>query len=104
LGLGSGLSWPFFFLSYGLFQLALCSFLAINMAVVAQLVGESGRRGALLGVVNLANTVPAVLAPALVVASLDSWLLRGRLELFFLAAAAAAAFAILPVLGIRRAA
>lgn len=100
--LGAGLSWPLFLAAYALFQLALSAFLAINFALVAQLVGDSPRRGALLGVMNLANTGPAVLAPAIAIASIDIGLVQDRLGLFFLASSVAAAAAALAVLWIRR--
>jgi MFS family permease len=100
--LGSNLSWPLFFIAYGVFQLALCAFLAINIALVAQLVGDSRRRGALLGLMNLANTIPAVLAPAVVIASLDTRLVQGQLGIFFIAAGLAAAVASAAVLSISK--
>jgi MFS family permease len=100
--LGASLEWPFFLAAYALFQLALCAFLAINFALAAQLVGESRRRGALLGVMNLANTFPAVLAPGIAAASIDIGLIQGRLDLFFIASSAAAACASIAVLWIRR--
>jgi MFS family permease len=99
--LGGGLPWPYFAAAYGLFQLALSGFLAINIALVAQLVGSSGRRGALLGLMNLANTVPSILVPAIVIASLHTRLAHGQLELFYLAAAGAAALASVTALTIR---
>jgi MFS family permease len=100
--LGGGLSWPLFLLAYALFQLALSAFLAINFALAAQLLGASERRGALLGVLNLANTLPAVLAPAIAALSFDAGLIQGRLGLLFIASAGAAALASLAILQVRR--
>jgi MFS family permease len=100
--LGAGLAWPFFLAAYAMFQLALSAFLAINIALVAQLVGQSPRRGALLGVMNLANTFPAVLAPGLAVASFDIGLIHDRLGLFFIASSGAAVCATIAVLWIGR--
>jgi hypothetical protein len=99
--LGAGLPWPYFAVAYGLFQFALSAFLAINIALVAQLVGSSGRRGALLGLMNLAHTFPSVLVPVIVIASLDTRFVHGQLELFYMAAAAAAAVASLVALTVR---
>jgi MFS family permease len=100
--LGGGLAWPFFVAAYAFFQLALCAFLAINIALAAQLVGESPRRGVLLGVMNLANTAPAILAPAIAVASLDIGLIRERLDLLLIASSAAATCAGIAALSIRK--
>lgn len=101
-GLGWGIAWPVFLAAYAVFQLALSAFLAIDSALVAQLVGDSPRRGALLGFMNLANTAPAVMAPAVAVLSLDMGLVEERLGIYLLASALAATLAALLVLGIRR--
>ena len=102
VALGWGIAWPFFLAAYAIFQLALSAFLAIDSALVAQLVGGNPRRGALLGVMNLANTFPAVLAPAVAVASLGTTLVQERLGMYFSASAAAAACAAVVILFIRR--
>lgn len=102
VALGWGVAWPFFIGAYALFQLALSAFLAIDSALVAQLVGDSPRRGALMGVMNLANTFPAVLAPAVAIASLDTVLVQERLGVYVSASAVAAACAAMVVLRIRR--
>lgn len=100
--LGAGAAWPVFLIAYALFQLALSGFLAIDLALVAQLIGASSRRGALLGLMNLANTIPAVVAPAIALVSLQVTLSDGRIELFFTGSAAAALLAAALILGIRR--
>ena len=51
---------------YGLFQVGLIAYLALDTALVAQLLGDSGRPGEMLGYLNLANTVPSILVPSLV--------------------------------------
>jgi len=99
--LGWGVAWPIFLMAYALFQLVLSAFLAIDQALVAQLIGKSARRGALLGIMNLANTIPAVVAPSIALASVDVTLTGGRIELFFLGSAAAALFSMVLILGIR---
>ena len=53
---------------YGLFQVALIAYLALDTALVAQLLGESRRPGEMLGYLNLANTMPSILVPSLVLA------------------------------------
>lgn len=69
-GLGMGmlavlplLGW--FFVAYGLLQIGLSGFLSVDTALVAQLVGGSLRRGLWLGVMNLANTLPSIIAPSI---------------------------------------
>jgi hypothetical protein len=53
---------------YGLFQVALIAYLALDTALVAQLLGGSARPGEMLGLFNLANTLPSILVPTLVLA------------------------------------
>ena len=55
-------SWVVMLMAYGLFQAALTAYLAIDSAMVAQLVGGHPRRGAWLGLMNLTNTLPGVIA------------------------------------------
>lgn len=100
--LGAGVTWSVFLVAYALFQLALSGFLAIDLALVAQLIGASQRRGALLGLMNLANTIPAVAAPAIALASLQVTLTGERIELFFTGSAIATLFSAVLILAIRR--
>ncbi|WP_404368789.1 MFS transporter [Sphingomonas sp. MMS24-J45] len=57
--------WPITVAAYGSFSAGLAGFLAIDSALVAQLVAVNTRRATLLGVMNLTNTLPAILAPAM---------------------------------------
>lgn len=100
--LGSGAGWPFFLAAYASFQLALAAFLAIDAALVAQLVSGNPNRGSMLGIMNLSNTLPAVLAPAIAIFSLDLTHNQDLLGLLLSAGAAAAACAAIAVLFIRR--
>lgn len=100
--LGSGAGWLFFLAAYALFQLALAAFLAIDAALVAQLVSGNPNRGSMLGIMNLSNTLPAVLAPAIAIFSLDLTRNQDLLGLLLFAGAAAAACAAFAVLFIRR--
>lgn len=63
--------WRLILLAHALFSISLAAFLAIDGALVAEIVADSPRRGALLGVMNLTNTLPGIVAPiaALVLAS-----------------------------------
>jgi MFS family permease len=54
---------PWFLIGYGLVQTALAAYLAVDTALIAQLVSGHNRRGLLLGVMNLSNTLPSVIAP-----------------------------------------
>lgn len=60
--------WRAIVIAYASFVASLTAFLSIDSAMVAQLVGREPRRGALLGVMNLTNTLPAIIAPALTLA------------------------------------
>jgi len=53
---------------YGLFQVGLIAYLALDTAVVAQVLHRSARPGEMLGYMNLANTLPSVVVPSLVLA------------------------------------
>ena len=63
--LGSRPSPQLFVVAFVLFQLFLSAYLAVDTALIAQLTGHHPRRGAILGAMNLTNTLPAVLAPLL---------------------------------------
>lgn len=56
-------SWPFLILAFALFHAALASFLSLDAALVAQIVSGNKHRGGLLGVMNLTNTLPSIIAP-----------------------------------------
>ena len=53
---------------YALFHFGLAAFIAIDTALVAQLVAGLTNRGTLLGFMNLANTLPAIVLPAMALA------------------------------------
>ena len=57
--------WPMMILGYVLFNAGLTTFLSADSALVAQLLGHHPRRGEYLGYMNLTNTLPAVVIPAL---------------------------------------
>lgn len=63
------LSWPIMVVSYGAFQAALTAYLAIDTALVAQLLGKHPRRGTVQGLMNLTNTLPAICVPMLALLS-----------------------------------
>lgn len=63
--LGSDPGWVMFLAAYTVFHAALAGFLAIDTALVAEMVTAHPRRAALLGIMNLTNTLPAVLAPGI---------------------------------------
>lgn len=77
------------------FHLGLAAFLAVDSAMVAQLVASSPRRGTWLGVMNLTNTVPAIVVPALALASLGTASPAAWTAAFALAAGAALVAAVL---------
>ncbi len=59
-------SWSVIVGGYAVFAIGLTGFLTIDGAVIAQIVGRSGHRAARLGIMNLTNTLPALLIPGLV--------------------------------------
>jgi MFS family permease len=58
-------AWALVMVSYTLFAAGLAGFLTSDSALVAQLVAKDRRPATLMGVMNLTNTLPAVLAPAI---------------------------------------
>ncbi|MBE5074710.1 MFS transporter [Erythrobacteraceae bacterium E2-1 Yellow Sea] len=64
--------WIGFIVGYCAFHAGLTAFLSIDAALVAQLVSGHPRRGALLGLMNLTNTLPSVLVPALTIMAIDA--------------------------------
>jgi MFS family permease len=65
--------WPLTVAAYGGLAAGLAGFLAIDSALVAQLVAANPRRATLLGVMNLTNTLPGILAPALTLVVIGEW-------------------------------
>ncbi len=63
--IGLGQAWVAIAAGYALFAVGLTGFLTIDGAVVAELVGREGNRGVQLGIMNLTNTLPALLVPLL---------------------------------------
>lgn len=66
-----------------LFQFGLCAYLAVDMAWVAALVARSPRRGTILGIMNLSNTIPALIAPLFAWATLGAGGLQAMLSTAF---------------------
>jgi MFS family permease len=64
------LGWPTALIGYTLFCAGLGTFLAIDVALVAQILPNPKRRGRDLGVMNAANTLPAVIGPLIAIAVL----------------------------------
>lgn len=56
-------AWWLTLMAYALFAAGLAGFLTVNNALVAELVSSSAHRATLLGLMNLSNTLPAILAP-----------------------------------------
>ncbi|QYU68871.1 MFS transporter [Leptolyngbya sp. 15MV] len=93
--------WTVLVAGYAIFHSALAAFLAIDSALVAQLVSGHPRRGALLGVMNLTNTMPALIAPALALATVGDRAVGDALSSLLLLAAGGSLIAALAVLSIR---
>ena len=86
---GAGQGWAV--AGYALFGCGLTVFLSLHSAYAMQMLRSPRRRGRDLGLFNLANTLPALLAPLLTVALVPAYGFRGVLVVLALLAAAAAA-------------
>jgi MFS family permease len=80
-----------FVVGYAVFYVGLSAFLSVDTALVAQLVSGSPRRGMLLGVMNLTNTLPAFIAPMLTLLAIQTTDIENALATLFLACAGLAA-------------
>lgn len=61
-----------FLIGFGLLQAAQAAYLAVDMALFAELVSGNARRGMLLGVMNLSNTLPSVIVPGIALVALSN--------------------------------
>ncbi len=64
--------WPVVVTGFILFHVGLIAFLSVDSAMVTQLLASHERRGELLGFMNLTNTLPAIVVPALTLLSVRS--------------------------------
>ncbi len=64
--------WPVVVAAFILFHVGLTAFLSVDSAMVTQLLSAHERRGELLGFMNLTNTIPSILVPALALVSVRS--------------------------------
>lgn len=94
-------SWAIFVIAYASFHAGLAGFLAIDTALIAEMLTAHPERAALLGVMNLTNTLPAVLAPGLTLLMLQHDLQVGVLTLAFKLCAGGCCMAAIAVLCIR---
>ena len=86
---------------YAAFQAGLAAFSSVDTALIGQLVAGRANRGALLGIMNLTNTVPSALAPALTLVAVQQGALQDVLGALFLGCAGLALAAGLAILAIR---
>lgn len=95
-------TWPVLVAAYVVFGCGAGCFCAVDIALVTQVLPSQRDAGKDLGVINLANTLPQALAPALAVWSLGPT--HENFQVFFLMAAGlalAGGCAILPIRGVR---
>lgn len=81
---------------YAAFQAGLAAFSSVDTALIGQLVAGRGNRGALLGVMNLTNTLPSAIAPVLTLVAVQQGALQDVLGNLFLGCAGLALVAGLP--------
>ena len=94
-------SWWTLAIAYPLFGTMLAAFLAIDAALVGQLLTANPRRGALLGVMNLTNTLPGVMIPAFALLLLDGGSIGAIFDVLLIGVTISAAIAAVLVLAIR---
>lgn len=99
--LGTLPGWLAFIAAYALFHAALSGFLAVDTALVAEMLANDPRRAALLGVMNLTNTLPAVVAPVIALLVLERDPTVAVLATAYTVCALGCAVAATAVLGIR---
>jgi MFS family permease len=90
-----------FMVGYTVFYVGLSAFLSIDTALVAQLVSDNPRRGMLLGVMNLTNTLPAFIAPMLTLLAIQTTAIENILDYLLLACAGLASISAVAILFIR---
>ena len=99
--LGRVPQWWSLAVAYALFNVGLAGFIAIDTALIAQMLTGHARRGALLGVMNLTNTLPGIVVPALTLLAITQGSIVRVLPVMLHGAAAAAVLAAVLVLRIR---
>ncbi|WP_018076048.1 MFS transporter [Novosphingobium nitrogenifigens] len=85
--------WRSLALSYAVLHLALAAFFSVEAAFVAEMIATSGQRGRLLGYMNLANTLPAILIAVTAMQAGRHALLVSAMPLVLLACACAGVLA-----------
>lgn len=93
--------WLWVMFGYGVFAAGLSGFLSLDSALVAQLVVHQRRPATLLGVMNLTNTLPAVIAPMFALMAHDGERASQNILLLLFAASCAAILAGYCILTIR---
>lgn len=96
-----GENWMIFIAAYGLFHLGIATFLAVDAALVAQLLRGNRNRGTYLGILNLTNTLPGVVGPILTLAALAEMSDMGALRAIFMVACVFALIASLLIFRVR---
>lgn len=93
--------WMVFAAAYGLFHLGIAAFLAVDSALVAQLVRGNRHRGTYLGILNLTNTFPGIVGPVLTLAALAELSDAGALRSIFMLASVLALIASVLIFRVR---
>ena len=92
-GLAIAPDWPILAGAYMLFHLSLAAFFSVEAAFVAEMIASSRRRGRLLGYMNLANTLPAILTATLALQAARQSSLDAAIPAMLLVCAAACVLA-----------
>lgn len=94
-------NWFVFIAAYGLFHIGITAFLAVDAALVAQLIRGHRLRGTYLGFLNLTNTLPSVVGPVLTLAALVQLSDASALRAVFLLASVLALIASILIFRVR---
>jgi MFS family permease len=92
-GLAVAPNWSIVTAAYVLFHLSLAAFFAVESAFSAEMIALSSTRGRLLGYMNLANTLPAILTAILALQTSRQTLLGAAMPLVLLGCASACVIA-----------
>ena len=87
-------NWRYLAAAYAMLHLALAGFFSIEAAFVAEMISSFTKRGRLLGYMNLANTLPAILISTLAMQTDPNALLASAMPLALLVCTSACAIAV----------
>jgi len=89
-------NWRFLAVAYAVLHLALAGFFSVEAAFVAEMISSFAKRGRLLGYMNLANTLPAILISTLAMwTEQNAWIVSAMTFVLLVCASACAVTVVL---------